>query len=117
MWKQIYIKTIWKGKNVENVQIGYNYLKLNNTNLNNWKQKSEKANLSNKNGMRKKNLKINEHKNLKMENMNLNPVKKIWKSKNEREKNCKQKKFEPIKKKVFKKPKTNMETYISVTKF
>jgi len=68
----------------------------------NWKQKSEKANLSNTNGMRKKNLKINEHKNLKMENMKLNSLKKIWKSKNERKKNCKQKKFEPIKKKYLK---------------
>jgi len=51
--------------------------------------------------MRKKNLKINEHKNLKMENMKLNSLKKIWKSKNERKKNCKQKKFEPIKKKYL----------------
>jgi len=34
----------------------------------------------------KKNLEINEHKNLKMENMNLNPVKNIWKRKNERKK-------------------------------
>jgi len=47
----------------------------------NWKQKYEKANLSNKNGMRKTNLEINEHKNLKMENMNLKRLKKSEKAK------------------------------------